>query len=636
MTPPHLRLPPQDRRLSPLTGWTRAHWEATADQLLDALVPYATRRGAQYRLPGRLSRSGVTSDGLEGFARSFLLAAVRIAGAQGGTEDLIERYADGLAAGTDPRSGEAWAPITDLSQQIVEAASIAIGLHESRTQVWDRLDPAVQQSTVDWLSGVVGARIPDNNWRLFQVVVEQFLASIGAPHAQDDIDSGLERIEDWWVGDGWYTDGSGKNFDYYCGWMLQTYPLLWARIATATPGADTSRAEVYRERLHAFLTHYPQFFGGDGAPVHQGRSLVYRFACLAPVWMGELADCTPLPPGQARRLASATMRHFADRGVPDERGLLGLGWYQPYLPLTQPYSGPASPYWASSGFLGLLLPPDHAAWTAMECQLPLETADQVTALPAPGWLLHGTRNDGIVRLINHGSDHLPDEDLPFSPTAVVAHNPHYAKFAYSSSTAPESAPHAWSRNLDNHIALLAPDGTPSHRGRIHPLECSGARASSWHTAHLPGQEPGTGHRIETTSLIHGPWEIRVHRIDAPAGTPIREGGYAVACTEQPIALTGDGWALARNADQLSSAVVGLYGWDAAAVARETEANALGPHSATPYLTRAAHPAGHTVLVTLVALARDVLHPRALREAITVTVEDDVARIRLPEGTELQA
>ncbi|ARX87925.1 hypothetical protein SMD44_07410 [Streptomyces alboflavus] len=83
MTPPHLALPPADRVRSPLTGWTRAHWEALADRQLQALVPYATPKFAQYRLPGRGSWSGVVSDGLEGFARSFLLAAFRIAGAAG-------------------------------------------------------------------------------------------------------------------------------------------------------------------------------------------------------------------------------------------------------------------------------------------------------------------------------------------------------------------------------------------------------------------------------------------------------------------------------------------------------------------------------------------------------------------------
>ncbi|WP_327351909.1 DUF2264 domain-containing protein [Streptomyces sp. NBC_01304] len=639
---PHLPLPAADRVRSPYTGWTRAHWEALADRLLDALVPYATPGFAQYRLPGRASWSGVVSDGLEGYARSFLLAAFRIGGARGDADPrLIERYAQGLTAGTDPASGEAWPRLTDCSQQMVEAASIAIALHETRPWIWDRLDGRVQQRVVDWFSGFVGARTWDNNWRLFQVVSEQFLASVGAPFSQADIDGGLDRIEDWYLGDGWYSDGDGRNFDYYNGWAMHLYPLLWSRMATAAgnegheggegpgqAGGDGGRGKVYRERLSQFLNSYAHFFGADGAPVHQGRSLTYRFASVAPVWMGALADCSPLAPGLTRRLASGTARHFVERGVPDERGLLSLGWYGPFLPSTQPYSGPASPYWASKGFLGLLLPADHAVWTERELPLPVEESDQYTALPAPGWLLHGTRHDGIVRLVNHGSDHHP-HDGPVPPRD----DPHYAKLGYSTATAPETAEHAWARAVDNHFALLTPSGTPSRRGRIHPLRCAGRVASSRQDAQLPDRDELFP--IESTSVLHGPWEIRVHRVQAPAGVTVREGGHAVAGAVRPHVEHGPGWALTRTETGLTSAVVGLYGWDEeAGIAREVAANALGAHSATPYLLKSAHPGGESVHVTLVALSQDVIHPRALQESISCSVEEDSVRIRFPEGDTL--
>ncbi|MFI9603334.1 DUF2264 domain-containing protein [Streptomyces sp. NPDC052043] len=629
MPAPHFPLPPTDRVRSPLTGWTRAHWEALADRQLSAVLPYATPGFAQYRLPGRASWSGVVSDGLEGFARTFLLASFRIAGAGGsdGSDSaalshLIERYAQGLTVGTDRDSTEAWPELTDCSQQMVEAAAIALGLHETRPWIWDRLDTRVQERVVDWFSGFVGAKTWDNNWRLFQVVSEQFLASVGAPYDQGDIDAGLDRIEDWYVGDGWYTDGDGRNFDYYIGWAMHLYPLLWARMAG--PDGDGGRGAVYRERLAQFLTTYPQFFGADGAPVHQGRSLTYRIAATAPVWLGALADCTPLAPGLTRRLASGAARHFAERGVPDERGLLPLGWYDTFLPATQPYSGPASPYWASKGFLGLLVPADHPVWTDRELPLPAEKSTQYTALPAPGWLLHGTPHDGVVRLVNHGSDHNP-------PDGPGSDDPHYAKFAYSTATAPESAPHAWDRAVDNHIALLAADGTPSRRRRILPLSCQGRRASSRHDARIPGMD--AEFPIESTSVLHGPWELRVHRVRAPEGVTVREGGHAVADVVRPHAEQGPGWALTRTESGLTSAVVALYGWDeVTGVAREVESNAYGPHSATPYLRAVRHPGGESAHVTLVALTRDFVHPWALRESITCAREDDGrVTVTFPDG-----
>jgi hypothetical protein len=623
-------LPGQDLLRSPVTGWTRAHWEAVADRLLDALVPYASPGFAQYRLPGRASHSGPLSDGLEGFARSFLLAAFRIAGAGGQVDpSLIERYAAGLAAGTDPRSGEAWPPIVDRAQPMVEAASIAIALHETRPWLWDRLDAGVRERVADWLGGFVGKRPNDSNWLLFQVVTEEFLASVGAPHRRAEIDGGLDRIEDWYRGGGWYSDGDGRKFDYYNGWAMHLYPLLWARIAG--PRAAAARVDSYRARLREFLATHQYFFGSDGAPVHQGRSLTYRFAAAAPLWAGALADATPLPPGRTRRLASGALRHFAERGAPDERGLLTLGWYEAYGPVTQRYSGPASPYWASKGFLGLLLPAEHPVWTAVEEPGPVDSADAYLALPEPGWLLHSTAGDGIVRLVNHGSDRLPP------PPATAEDNPHYAKFGYATAAAPDTGEAAWAAGIDNHIALVGVDGAVSRRGRIHPLGAGGRRAASWHA-------PADGVRIETTSVVHGPWEVRVHRVsaDATADTAaVREGGWALADIEPPVTATGPGWALARRADGLTSAIVALHGWDgtASAVAHFEDANAYGPHSATPYLTLPGGAGSTGLFVTLVVLTGDADRfatpeslPAAARADVTAEVrEDGTVVVRFADG-----
>ena len=99
----------------------------------------------------------------------------------------------------------------------------------------------------DWLGGFVGADVNDSNWRLFQVITEEFLASVGAPHSRAEIDAGLARLEDWYRGGGWYTDGDGRKFDYYNGWALHLYPVLWARIAG--PRADPAAVARHRARL---------------------------------------------------------------------------------------------------------------------------------------------------------------------------------------------------------------------------------------------------------------------------------------------------------------------------------------------------------------------------------------------------
>jgi len=627
-----LVLPDTDRVLSRQTGWGRAHWEALADHLLDSLVPYFSPGNARVVLPGRPSRSGTASDELEGFARSFMLAAFRIAGVRGeGCEQLIERYARGVANGANPDHPEAWLRLTPRSQQMVEAAAIAVALHESREWIWDRLDTRAQEHVAEWLGGFIGSTTHDNNWRLFQVVSEQFLASVGAPYSQEDIDGGLDRIEDWYVGDGWYSDGDGQNFDNYIGWAMHLYPGLWTRMAAATPGAQyDDRLKVYRERLNLFLEDAIHLVGNDGAPIYQGRSLTYRMAAAAPYWMGQLLDATPLTPGATRRLCSGIARHFVQHGVPDERGLLTLGWYDTFLPTTQAYSGPGSPYWASKGFIGLLMPPEHPVWSDPEDSIPLDEADQVRAMPAPGWLVHASRHDQVVRLINHGADHAP----PAEPAGVEpAVDPHYDRLAYANHAGPEISDAASLQRVDNLTSLVDQHGKPSYRGRIRRLGVGVRSAASWHNAWVGAEGPWP---IETASVVHGGWEIRCSLVHGPAGVIVRSGGYAVAGDSLPAATVGEqpAWASARNSDGLMSAVVNLHGYDEAGVHRDLGANPFGPHSATPYLT-AAHSGEPLVLVHAVLLTRDAIRPEALAEGIDIAVDGHEITVTLPgDDTEL--
>ncbi|WP_112239958.1 DUF2264 domain-containing protein [Kribbella monticola] len=622
-----LVLPATDRVLSRQTGWVRAHWEALADHLLDSLIPYTSPGAARLVIPGRPSRSGTDSDELEGFARSFMLAAFRIAGVGGeGCEKLIERFARGVANGANPDHPEAWLRLTPRSQQMVEAAAIAVALHESREWIWDRLDTRAQEHVAEWLGGFIGSTTHDNNWRLFQVVSEQFLASVGAPYSKEDIEGGLDRIEDWYVGDGWYSDGDGQNFDNYIGWAMHLYPGLWTRMAAATPGTEyDDRLKVYRDRLRLFLEDAVHLVGNDGAPIYQGRSLTYRMAAATPYWMGQLLDASPMSPGQTRRLCSGIARHFVQHGVPDERGLLTLGWYDTFLPTTQSYSGPGSPYWASKGFIGLLLPPEHPVWSDPEESVPLDEADQVRSMPAPGWLIHASRHDQLVRLVNHGADHAP----PVEPSGIEpAGDPHYDRLAYANHAGPDLTDS--SARIDNLVALVDQQGRTSVRGRIRRLSIGPRSAASWHKAWLGEDGPWP---VETASIVHGGWEIRCSLVEGPAGALVRSGGYAVAGDSLPSATVGEGWASARNSDGLMSAVVNLHGYGESGVHRDLGANPFGAHSATPYLT-AVHNGEPLVLVYAVLLTRDAIPPQAFADGIEVVVNGHEITITLPgSGTE---
>ncbi len=621
------------------TGPEARTWLAAyADRLLAAVRPYASPSGSLITLPGTPGGYGTAVDGLEGFARTFLLAGFRLAGEDGADPDnLAERYAAGLAAGTDPAHPERWIRPEEHGQAKVEAASLALILDMTRPWIWDRLAPSAQEHVVEYLGSVVCDRdYPDNNWVWFRIVVETFLRSADGPFSAADVAHDLAAHDRFRRPGGWFADGPERSFDHYAGWALHLYPALWARMAGAASVAEAAgddlaaRSAQDRAHLGRYLDDAVALVGSDGAPLLQGRSLTYRFAAAAPFWAGAFAGVGR--PGQLREAATRIVRHFADHGVPGDDGLLTLGWHHPWRPIAQRYSGTGSPYWASKGLLGLALPPSHEVWTAAPVPLPVDDGDVLALVEAPGWVISATHDDGIVRVINHGTDHaLPGSDGGDSPL--------YARLGYSTATSPLLDTDAWASPLDQSVVLLDATGRPTHRTGFEPvpIECGvsvgsrrleptnsphstgGADAlgvgsvadAHWVEPDLSAPDHGSGRagvatpagRITTVSIVRGAWEVRLVRVSTSEGHPAAEGGSAGA-----TALRIGGWAAGPGLD---STLVPLLG-DIAPVCGDTtsdDATPLAGPTTTPWLRYAPVPSGWVGVGVHLARTPDPGRPR---------------------------
>ncbi|GIF04250.1 DUF2264 domain-containing protein [Actinoplanes siamensis] len=520
--------------------WSRDDWLRLADRMLTAAGRHASPGRARILLPGAEGGYGRDVDGLEGFARTFLLAGFRIAGAGGtGVDELVERYATGLATGTDPASPERWTRLTEHGQAKVEAAGIALILDLTRPWIWDHLDPGVQERIVDYLSPAVGdPTYPQINWVWFRLVVQTFLRSVGGPWSAAEMAADLAAHESFRRAGGWLSDGPKRAYDHYTGWALHLYPILWGRMRGATPDRR------WVDDLDSYLRDAVALVGGDGSPLLQGRSLIYRFAAAAPFWAGAIARVPSVPPGQLRRAADRIVRHFVERGAPDADGLLSMGWHGPWRRLAQSYSGPGSPYWASKGLLGIALPADHPVWTAPGEPLPIERGDVLRVVRAPGWVISGTRADGIVRVINHGTDHGAEGQ-------ASADSPLYARIGYSTATAPVLDESGWTRPVDQSAVLVDAAGNTTHRAGmrtlvVHQQGLVGLAGSAGpvHWARTGGSGPDHGEgrpatlrpagHLTVLSLVRGAYEVRLVRVDAVDGAAVRlrVGGWPV--TEGPL------------------------------------------------------------------------------------------------------
>jgi hypothetical protein len=218
------------------------------------------------------------------------------------------------------------------------------------------------------------------------------------------------------------------------------------------------------------------------------------------------------------------------------------------------------------------LPADHPVWTVREAAAPIDDGNRVVAMPGPGWL-HATRHDGLVRIVNHGSDrarHLP---------AYGLEDPHYTRFGYASHAAPEAGKDARVRAVDGHVAVVAQDGAISRRRSIEPI------------------------------AVHDRFAASAYEDELPAG-PVRVDGVA-------------------------SVILALHGFHDAAVARAVDANAFGACSATPCLTAPDHPGGTAVYVSLVVLTGDRVDPGVVHASVHVAVDGDRVTVGFPDGERVE-
>lgn len=636
----------------------RAEWTAVADAWLSTAREHAVGGGSLILPPGagRYSQCGPLSDGIEGFCRSFLLAGARLA--HGGDEaGHAEWYANGLAAAMGTGSGSyvwgravsAGAPSgSGIQQPIVEAANLAFGLALCREQVWDRLDEQTRERLADWLAHHATLRAWDNNWLLFTAIIEAFLVSVGVDVPGGHMDEDVERVESWYLSDGWYNDGplSGtRNIDHYNSWVI--HPFLWQWYRLRGDAADPERRARMHTRLGEFAGNYARTLAPDGAPLHQGRSLTYRTAVVAGLWTAALAGVSPLSPARTRRLCTATRRHFEAFGVTGAQPP-SLGWRAGHFePSLQVYSGPGSPYFAGIGFLGLAAGPEHPLWAAG----PDEGEDDerkpdrhVATWRSVGWLVASQRAEGVVRVANHSADH--ETFLPGG-----GDDPYYIKFGYSTHTAPGTGA-AWQNGgIDGHFSLIDPWQRWTRRRTIEArrVTSEGVAVSEHTPRDRWGNEiPDT--RIVSASCFIGAddadngwlWEIRAHRvIGGISWDQVREGGYAVAADERPTGSADSAkgaWSLAQgDLAAVFAAVVPMAGYDASGLAEYQGSNSLGEHSVTPYLLGERHGARDTVHVAGHLLRRQPGQAEGwqphldLPEPPTVHVSGTTVTVRLGES-----
>ena len=500
------------------------HWQTAARRLLEPLAALMHPGRADLAIAGPASDHDAQADRLESFARPLLLAAHWLQSAPQ-KEDAAFRqrlatwFREGLLAGTDPAGPAYWGPDANYHQHHVEIGLLAIALQIAPRDLWDPLPAAGRDQVARWLGTARGNGIVNNNHYFMGVHILEFLGAHGYGRRTDRVivDEFLNRLEGMHRGGGWFEDGMNQAYDHYNAYAFHFYGLWWARLHGAR---DPARAQRWREWARLFVAHYEHFFAASGEHPAFGRSITYRFNCLNVFGLAVLEQCSDLPLGRVRRLCTRNLDFFFARPITQAQGCLALGWTDHFDALAETYSCAASPYWAAKGFAALLLPPDHAFWTAPEEPLLSERGDHAHVIPSAGLVVRST--GGEVEIVNAGSQ-VSNTSLRFGAWK-------WSKTAYRTGTSFTLAfPAMTNWSFDSALTIQLDDGTVYGRHSTVAVELDETHVLYSHNLGFKTGQVNTG--VETGVWWRGGWLLQLHTYEARQPVTFRLGGYALPLTE---------------------------------------------------------------------------------------------------------
>ncbi len=321
-------------------------------------------------------------------------------------------------------------------------------------------------------------------------------------------------------GGGWFEDGINQAYDHYNAYAFHFYGLMWAHLHGVQ---DSARATRWRDWAKLFVQDYQYFFAASGEHPAFGRSICYRFNCLNVFGLALVEKCTEVAPGLLRRLCTRNLDFFLSRPIYTGQGVLAPGFTDRFDKIIEPYSAPASPYWAAKGFTPLLLPPDHSFWNDAEQSLPAERGF-VHLMRAPGLVTRSTP-DGEVEILNAGSM-VGNTQLRYGAWK-------WSKLSYRTGVHFTYAfPEITNFSFDSALTQQLDDGRVFGRHSTVTVEMDAEHIGySYNLGFKTGQ---VNTSVESFVFWRAGWLLHVHLVEARQPVMLRLGGFALPLTQPKV------------------------------------------------------------------------------------------------------
>jgi len=251
-------------------------------------------------------------------------------------------------------------------QVLVDAAHIALAFLHAPAALWEPLDETTKRRYLHEFTSIRKIKPFNSNWLLFAAVIESFLLSIGEEIDAARIDTAIDKMNEWYVGDGWYSDGPKFHFDHYNGYVIHPMLVEVLKANVANGRRDKKEYDLSYRRMQRYASFQERYISPEGTYLVVGRSSTYRVGAFQPLSKLALDNALPdgIVPAQVRCALTAVMKNMFIPSTFTEGGWLTMGLVgDDQKDLADYYSNTGSMYVTSLVFLPLGLPGTDEFWT---------------------------------------------------------------------------------------------------------------------------------------------------------------------------------------------------------------------------------------------------------------------------------
>ncbi len=198
--------------------------------------------------------------------------------ASGAEREKQQRYAalarDAIRSATDPASPD-FLNFHEGSQPVVDAAFLAQALLRAPNELWEKLDDRTKRNLTAALRSSRSITPGFNNWLLFAAMVEAGLAQAGEEWDGMRVDYALRKHQEWYVGDGLYSDGPQYHWDYYNSYAIQPMLVDTLRTLASHNRAWNAMVDDVMARAQRYAAIQERLISPEGTFPAIGRSITY-------------------------------------------------------------------------------------------------------------------------------------------------------------------------------------------------------------------------------------------------------------------------------------------------------------------------------------------------------------------------